>query len=714
MKQTRNFTSWVVLFAAISAITVTAASAFDGPAASPERERELLAVLRSDAPPAEKALACKNLAVHGSVESVPDLAKLLADAELASWARIPLEVIPGAAVDAALRKSVDSLSGKLLVGAINSIGVRRDSEASDVLAGRLQDKDPEVAEAAAVALGNIANGKTATILTKALTDSPANFHAAAAEGCIRCADRMLSEGHPAEAAAIFDEVRKAKVPKQRILEATRGSILAHKPEAGIALLLEQFQSTDKNLVQIALSTYREFPGSKVDEALAAELAKAKPEHAALVIQAMADRKEPSVLPAILKAAGEGAKGVRISAINALGRIGDATCLTTLLQLALDADADLAQAARAALSDLPGENVDKGIVQQISKAEGKMFALLIDLVGQRRIDAVDDLIKAVNHSDKEVRHAALAALGNTVPAKHLSVLVTQVVSPKYPDDAKAALSALMTASVRMPDREVCAEELSAALNNAAIPTKINLLEILGAVQGTKALQTLATAAKSTDAQLQDASSKLLGEWMTIDAAPVLLDLAKTARGDKYQVRALRGYIRIARVFVMPAPQRAEMTEQAFAAAKHPAEQKMVLEVARRHPSIEMLKVAVKAEQMPELKDDAAPIALLIAQKVGAGPEVTALLAKIGFERVKLEIVKAEYGSGATQKDVTETLKKQIGDLPIVSLPAATYNGSFGGDPAPGNEKKLKIQYRINGKAGEATFAENSMILLPTPK
>ena len=44
--------------------------AFDGPAASPEKELELLAVLRSDAAPADKAIACKNLAIYGSSESV--------------------------------------------------------------------------------------------------------------------------------------------------------------------------------------------------------------------------------------------------------------------------------------------------------------------------------------------------------------------------------------------------------------------------------------------------------------------------------------------------------------------------------------------------------------------------------------------------------------------------------------------------------------------
>jgi len=43
-----------------------------------------------------------------------------------------------------------------------------------------------------------------------------------------------------------------------------------------------------------------------------------------------------------------------------------------------------------------------------------------------------------------------------------------------------------------------------------------------------------------------------------------------------------------------------------------------------------------------------------------------------------------------------------------------NASFGGDPLPGRVKQLKIQFKINGKAGEASFAENALIILPMPK
>ena len=248
----------------------------------------------------------------------------------------------------------------------------------------------------------------------------------------------------------------------------------------------------------------------------------------------------------------------------------------------------------------------------------------------------------------------------------------------------------------------------------MPTKISLLEILGAMGGTKALAAIGAAAKSNDPQLQDSSSRLLGEWMTEDAAPVLLDLAKIPT-NPYNIRALRGYIRIARQFVLPEEQRAEMCQKAFDAASQTAEKKLVLDVLKRYPGLDTLKQAIKAMRVAELKDDATQATLVIAQKLdGKGVDVKALLAGAGLDKVKLEIVKAEYGSGATQKDVTDVLQKQVGDLPLITLVSASYNTSFGGDPLPGSAKQLKVQYRINGKSGESSFAEDALIILPMPK
>ena len=712
MNNARKQASLVVLLLALG----SAAFAVEGFKTSPEKEKELIAVLRSDAAPGEKAIACKKLAIDGSSAAVADLAKLLPDPQLSSWARTALEVIPGAEADAALRSAATKLEGRLLIGVLNSIGVRRDAQAVEPLTTRLQDKDVEVAAAAAVALGRIGNAAAAKSLRTALPTSAEKTRSAVAEGCVLCAEQLLAAGNATSATEIYDEVRKAPVSKPRVLEATRGAILARK-EAGIPLLLEQLHSQDKAFFQLALGTAREFPGSEIDKALATELATAKPERAALLVEAMADRPKTVVLAAVLKAAGPGAQVLRRAALSALGRVGDASCLPVLLEAAADADAELAQAAKATLAELPGKEVDTQLIAQLAKADGAKYPLLIELVGKRRIDAGAALVKALDHADATVRSAALAAMGETVDINGLPALIAQAVAPKHAEDAAVAEKALKSACVRMPDREACATALVNAMQqNKSVATQSTLLQIIGSVGGAKALSAIHAAGKSSEAQLQDVATRALGEWLGDDAAPVLLDLAKTAPGEKYQSRAFRGYLRIARQFVTEDSRRLDMCRLAWETSSQPAERKLVLEVLQRVPTADSLQMAINALAVPELKSDANATILVIAQKAGGkDARVTELLTKAGFEKVKLEIVKAEYGFDSQKRDVTAVLRKQAGDLPLITLTGkGGYNGNFGGDPAPGSVKLLKIQYKIDGKASEASFAEDALIVLPMPK
>lgn len=590
-------------------------------------EPELIRVLQSDAPAAAKALACKQLSICGTQDSVPALAPLLSDEQLASWARIALEVIPGPAADEALRKATSTLRGRLLVGTINSLGVRRDAGSVEPLIALLQSPDAEVASASAVALGHVGNAPAAQALRKALAGAPASVRSALAEGCLLCAERRLAEGHADEATEIYDELRKADLPKQKKLEATRGAILA-RGTAGIPLLVEQLRSPDKSFFQIGLSTARELPGPEVAQALAADFVGATPDRAALLLLTLADRHDTAALPAVLQAAASGPKPVRLAAIGVLPQLGDESCLDTLLQIAIADDVELAAAAKTALAGLPGKKVDASVTARLAEAQGKLLPVLIELVGLRRIEAREYLLSATGHPQADVRSAAWTALGATVSLPELSMLLTEFMTPKHPEDAAAVQKALRAACIRMPEREECAGQLAAAMAGTPVATQCTLLEILGAMGGQKALQTLGAAAKGADAQQVDAATRVLGEWMNLEAAPVLLDLAKTIQEDKYKVRALRGYIRLARQFATQDRQRIEMCNKAFEAAGRTAEKKLVLDIIERSSSIGALRLAVKIAEVPELKPDGARVAVAIFQKLGdKSAEARALVAKV---------------------------------------------------------------------------------------
>src|SRR4051812_15656278 len=173
-------------------------------------EKQLIETLRSGKPE-EKAIACKQLAIRGSKEAVPELAKLLPDEQLSSWSRIALEAITDPAADTALVDAAEVVQGRLAVGVINSIGVRRSSGAVDLLSKRLNDSDPGVASAAAVALGQIGDEKATLALRQSLAAGSPAVRSAAAEGCVLCAEQLLANGKNEQAAELYDQVRKADV-----------------------------------------------------------------------------------------------------------------------------------------------------------------------------------------------------------------------------------------------------------------------------------------------------------------------------------------------------------------------------------------------------------------------------------------------------------------------------------------------------------------------
>jgi HEAT repeat protein len=617
---------------AITAALMAGAFAAQAAPTPTSTEAELIAILQGDAPEADKALASKFVAVNGSPASVPAVAPLLKSPRLASWARIALEAIPGDAASAALREAAGTLDGRLLTGVITSLGVRGDAAAVPLLAGKLAAEDAEVAAAAAWSLGRIATIEAGVLLAGAIekAGSPDRLDALA-EAAVLCAANLQAAGKNEEAVALYGVVRAADVSEQRRAEAIRGTIIA-KGRDGIPLLVETLAAPTKRLANMAVFTARDLGrGEAADAALAADVdaailaaidaatvGNAVP-RAVLLIDVLAERnaggaREPVVAALTRLLSATNPKPLRLAAIEALGRAGDAAVVAPLLVAAADEDPGIADTARAAVAALPGEAVDREIVARLQGGDAKILPVLVELVGRRRINAVAALLPLASHPDEQVRMATIVALGPTVDLANLDVLVVAATAPKSQAEGEAARAAVREASVRMPDRDGCAAKLAAALEKAPAEAKVMLLDVIGEVGGTKAVETMAAAARSGEESLEDAATRLLGKWMTADAAPVLLSLATAEPGGKFKTRALRGYIRIARQFVLPDAERAEMCRKVLAAAQEDADRKAVLEILVRYPSGATLAVAEEAAKTPGLEADAKKAADEIRAKV----------------------------------------------------------------------------------------------------
>lgn len=539
--------SWCVVLIMVALVAVTVAQ--DRPGPIPDaKESDLISTLQSAAPKSEKAIACKLLAIYGTEQSVPALAPLLADEELASWARIAIEAIPGPAADAALRNMLGKIDGRLLIGVINSISVRRDALAVDALVQKLDDTDASVASAAAVALGHIGGEKAAQALTKSMADTRDGVHSAIAEGCILCAEWFLANNMTDKAVKLYDTVRQADAPKQRHLEAIRGAILARGP-AGTALLIEQLRSQDKNMLAVGLRTARELPGRDVTEALADELDQISPARRPLLLLAVADRSDSAVLGIVQKAAQNNQKELRITAINILIRLGNVSCVPVLLKAATENDADIQQAAMDTLIRLPGKDVDADLLARLTQAQGKLKQILIEIAGQRQInEAIPVVASSLHDNDAGIRGAAVQTIGiighEAQTADLVKLLQDTSGSAEQAGIEKALLSVCGRSGVKCIPY---LHPLTQSTNNQLHMIGLHAMAIVG---GPEALSTVKSAIQTAEPAVQDEAVRVLSTWPhnwpdDSEAGQVLLTLAISAEKIPHQVLGLRGYLQYVR-------------------------------------------------------------------------------------------------------------------------------------------------------------------------
>ena len=256
--------------------------------------------------------------------------------KLAHYARFALEANPDPAVDELLRKSLDQLKGNLLIGVINSIGVRRDGQAVPALATRLTDENVEVAAAAAHALGCMA---TAAASDGAVRRAGVRHRAAAdgvGRGCLVCAERLLEAGSREQAMPLYDLVRAADLaPVIRLRRASR-RLLARGSD-GIPLLVEQLRSDDPAVVETALARGGELPSPDVVPALLGSLGQLPPASVAGVLLALGDLGDAQATSVVTAALAADVLPVRLAAIHSLRKIGDADAIPPLWQIAIGPD-----------------------------------------------------------------------------------------------------------------------------------------------------------------------------------------------------------------------------------------------------------------------------------------------------------------------------------------------------------------------------------------
>jgi len=575
----------------------------------------LALVKDADASYEQKADAFKELARDGSAAAVPELAAFLGDEQWSHLARYALEPIPDPSVDAAFRAALETLEGKLLAGVIGSIGARRDAGSVGPLIALLDHQDPGVASAAAVALGRIGTLAAGSALRDALDGTEGALRLAVGDGLLRSSARLVEGPHREDALRFYEALSAPGMPRP-LRQAATHAVILHGGDHGLRILSEKLGSEDFHEFTIGLGAAHVLPDKAVAPVLIGMLDTLPQDRMMALIEVLGRSGGDAAVPVLLERAKAGAKPVRLAAITAAGETGKTSVTSTMMDLLLEPDGDIARAAGAILAGLPGEEVDDAILAGLDRGDPALRLKMIDLAGQRRIDrAMPILLRGLSDPDAAVRAASVRSCGEMAGMAEFPTLLAALAGNRDPGDVGALERVVGLLVSLSDDKETCGARIVEALAGASPAAKPSLLRLLGVTEEAAGLAAVVEAAHGEDRELRLCAIRVLSAWRTADAAPALLTLAKASADDHERLLSLRGYLGMATRQEMPLDDRIGLCKQAHPLIQRDDERKMLLGVAHAIGSPALLPEVLAWMDHEAIREEAIATIFAVVEKTG---------------------------------------------------------------------------------------------------
>lgn len=591
-----------------------------------QNEARLLQILTSNATPAGKQFSCEQLSIIGSKASVPTLIKLLHDSSTSDMARYALERIPDPAVDKALRNALTKSSGKIRLGIINTIGQRRDANAVAELGKLAKNSETLTAAAAINALGKIGGEKAAKILTEAKDKTSGALQALVCEAYLNCAGMYLEQGETEKARAIFAQLNAPQFSEATRFAALRGLVQTRRENVN-EFVLGLIKNSEAQTQTLGVNLVSEIPATESVAEIARILPGLSPDNQVQLLFSLAERPEDEVRQAAILAAQSQHTEVRVAALQALGKVGDASAVPLLANAAAAKSAESAS-ARKSLYRLSGPNVDETIVSSLASAASEVQVELILAVKQRGIKAAaPTLLQMAKSPEAPVRLEAIRALRVIAEENHLPDLVELLVQAPNAAERNELQQAVIAVALLTPLEK---RNSSAVLNRLKqippqtnAPARKSLLYVLGSIGDKAALPVLVDALQDTTAGIKTAALNALSEWPSAEPGDHLLAVAERSPNKTHQILALRGFVRLLRFESdRPSPDTIKKFGRALELAANAEEQKMILGWLADVKALEAMDLAMVYMKNEALRAEAEMAAVKIAGAVsGSYPAET---------------------------------------------------------------------------------------------
>jgi len=513
---------------------------------SPEMQAKYAAKLASflndETTYAGRQFICLQLRFVGTAAEVPVLAKYLNRPEDADNARMALQNISGEEALVPLRKALETFQGRDLVGVSKSLAARRDTVSVPALIKLCDLGDQEVAVAALAALGAFDSEESLGAL---MNPRESALEATRLESLLRIGYSLLDHGNTTKAKELFDGLSD---PENHVIirQAALEGVLRTYPEQERNALVDQWFFDDdvaKNV--IAASHIKQLPATQFD-ALFERMPEMNPRARAVFLEIAAEQQSEKLMAELRKTLETGNNSERITALRALGLMGDPEVVPLLIEMLKDKSAK--DEAAEALKKFTKEIVGPPLIQVLDQADTqiKVLEILSDL---KCYDAIDPLVIMAHSNDSAVFTLVIAALGKICNPDDSDIprMLKLYFASRPGIHRENVERAIVVICENITDPAARAEILLRHLRDKdgklSKDTLVTTLPLLGKLGNQQVADLIFPLLTCDQPDLQQSAMRALCNWPNADYMDKLWDIATKNPSQQYSQWALRAYIRV---------------------------------------------------------------------------------------------------------------------------------------------------------------------------
>ena len=560
-----------------------------------------------------KIFICQQLFRVGTAAEVPLVAPLLLDAKVCDASRLFLERVDSPAAAEALRNALGKIEGRTRIGIVNSLSLKQDPAAVELIVKMTRDADPEMVRAAWRALGNFGSQEVGEFFVAQLKklDKANNMVEAAA---IRCSILLAKNGNADLAAqidALLDDPQRSAATRQAGIKAAYD----RADDQGKKNLVAQWvQSDDKLVAKILLPKISGLDDAAL-EAYAADSKTSDFVRNALVYE-LSVRNGEKMLPIMLKNAQSDNPAVAKMALEFLAQSGDARAIDVLI-LALGKD-QFKDIASQALARKPASEIGELLLKAFDAQEATRPAIVNILAKIKYYNAIDPLTKYARDDNPDVYEVAVEGLRglcdpDQTDLSRLFKLYLDVPAGKQRDLVERAVAFVAEKNADKAKRaEILLTEADKNAAKADPKFQALVLPLLGRLGGEDVFARVDAAINSENADLAAAGVRALCNWPTADHAARLWSIVAETKNAGFQNQALRAYIRVVTLpNDRPEAETLAMLKKAFAAAGNDANRNLALSRAATVRTLDTVNWAVEQLDKPALSETACQVIVELA-------------------------------------------------------------------------------------------------------